>query len=119
MTVSRFQKQLLADSIFAIHLIVVLIVVFGWLLPSIRWVYISLVAISLISELYLGYCILSKWEFDLRKQLHPDIDYTYEFTTYYTRHITEGHIRPVFYQVCATVFLFASLVVAITDRVLE
>jgi len=106
-------KQILADTIFAVHLVVVLIVLFGWLLPSIWWMYVTILTISLISELYFGYCILSKWEFDLRKQLHSDIDYTYEFTTYYTRHITQGRIRVLFYQTWATIFLSVSLVVAL------
>lgn len=70
-----------------------------------------MIAISLVSELVLGYCILSKWEFDIRKKINPKLDYDYSFSSYYTYKITEHRLRANFYQFWATLFLSLSLLI--------
>lgn len=114
----KFFYRVIADSIWILHFFVVLIGCFGWLLPSIWLLYICVLIIALISELSLGYCFLSKWEFDLRKKINPNVNYDYGFTSYYTYKFTNHRISNRFYQQVATVFMVVSLLLWIYFRFL-
>src|SRR5574340_1079932 len=80
---SRIEIQILANIVFLIHLILVIIILFGWYFPSIKYIYLLSLVLTLISEAVFGYCVLTKWEFDLRKKLEPDLKYNYSFVSYY------------------------------------
>ncbi|MBP9710895.1 MAG: DUF2784 family protein [Candidatus Pacebacteria bacterium] len=94
-----------ADAIFILHFLLVLLVVFGFLLPSFWYLYMAALVATLISDLVFGYCILSKWEFDLRKKINPKINYNFTWTTYYTYKITNYKISDNFYRRASIVVL--------------
>src|SRR3989344_3309242 len=94
-----------ADVLFVMHLALVLLAVFGWAVPSLWWVYMGALVVTLISDVVLGYCILSKWEFDLRKRLDPTVDYNYTWTTFYTYRITKHRISDTFFRRSAIIAL--------------
>ncbi len=98
-----------ADFIFFIHLFVFLIVLFGWAIPSLWYVYLVTTGITLLVDLFLGYCLLSKWEFSLRKKIDIDLDYDHTWASFYIRKITQNRLSPVFFMWAATFFLGSSL----------
>lgn len=100
-----------ADFIWLFHFGVIVLVLFGWLWPGIWYLYMSVVAATLLSELWLSYCFLSKWEFDLRKKVHPGLEYDYSYTSYYTYKLTKQHLSTRF--LARTGIVFTSLSLAI------
>lgn len=99
-----------AEVIFLIHLgLVLLVVFFGWYFPSLWPWYTAALVVTLISDLAFGYCILSKWEFDLRKKINPQTNYDYTWATHYTYKITNHRISNRFFERMATLFLVVSL----------
>lgn len=96
-------------GIFALHCVVGVIIFLGWLWPSIWPLYIAILVYVFFQNLILGYCILSRWEFSLRRMLNPRLRYTYNFTTYYTYKLTHRRLSTRFVQVIGTFFLAASL----------
>jgi len=107
----RFLYRFAADFIWIVHFFVVVIVLFGWLVPSFWFVYIAVVTGALISELLLNYCFLSKWEFDLRKKINQKLNYDYSYTSYYTYKLTHQHLSGRFLARAGIVFTTFSLVV--------
>ena len=100
-----------ANLIFILHLAVVFIVLFGWAFPSISIIYLMMLIATLASEAFLGYCFLTKWDFDLRKKLEPNLNYDYSFLNYYGYKLIGdkfpgGVVRPA-----ALVFLIASIII--------
>lgn len=101
----RLLYRIGADSIFFIHFALVFIAVFGFLFPNLWYVYMSVLVATLISNLIFGYCVLSKWEFDLRKKVDPHTNYNFTWTTYYTYKFTNQRISDVFYKRAAIIVL--------------
>ncbi|MBI5470388.1 hypothetical protein HY968_03690 [Candidatus Kaiserbacteria bacterium] len=93
-----------------------MIVLFGWLFQSLWYVYIAVLLGTLFSELFFSYCLLSKWEFVLRKKIDPFLDYEYEFASYYTYRITRGHLSGPFLHTAGTIFVSLSLVINLSFR---
>jgi len=75
----------IANSIFFIHTGFFLIILAGWAIPGIFYVYLPMLIASLVSELVLGYCVLTKWEFGIRKSLYPTLHYDHSFVIHYAR----------------------------------
>jgi len=73
----------LANFIFGVHLLVVLINLTGWYFESFRWFYIGILSITLLSNLLLDYCPLTRWEFNLRKKINPNSNYGSSFLAQY------------------------------------
>lgn len=97
----RFLYRIGADGIFVAHLLLVLVVVFGFLIPSIWYLYMTILVATLLSDVVYGYCILSKWEFNLRKKLDPGVTYNFTWATYYTYKVTNYRISDTFYKKAA------------------
>ena len=76
-----------AHSIFVVHTIFVIVISVGWAIPGIFYVYLPMLITSLISEIILGYCVLTKWEFDIRKKLYPALNFGSSFIGHYARKI--------------------------------
>lgn len=108
----KFVYRVSADTIWLFHLLVLLVALFGWLIPGIWPVYLLVLVGILLSELALSYCFLSKWEFDLRKKLCPHLDYDYSYTSYYTYKLTHQRISTRF--IARTGMLFTSLSIILT-----
>ena len=61
-----------ANIIFLFHTALVLIVCLGWLFPSFFYIFIVFLVATALSEIFLGYCFLTKWEFYLRRKMYPE-----------------------------------------------
>lgn len=103
--------RILADCVFVLHLVIVLVALFGWVSPRLWNIYMVLLLATLISDIVLGYCILSKLEFDLRKKIDPDSRYDFTWTTYYTHKITNKRISNTFFKRTAITYLILCLCV--------
>ena len=75
----------LADIIFIVHLILVLIVSVGWLIPGMYYVFLTLLALTFLADVFLGYCPLTPLEFNLRRKLDPTAVYDSSCIAHYTR----------------------------------
>jgi hypothetical protein len=107
-------KRLLADAIFIVHAALFPLVLFGWAISSIWPIYIYLLIATLLSDLVFGYCILSKWEFDLRKQVDPQINYNCTWAGYYVHRLfTNAYLSDVFWKRVSIFFLVGSLAISI------
>ncbi len=98
-----------ADIIFLLHIVIFLIALFGWIFPRIWYLYVTTLALVLLSDLIFGYCLASKWEFDLRKKVNPEVKYAYAWSSYYTYKFTDHKLSPVLFERVAIVFLAGSL----------
>jgi len=78
--------KIYANFVFVLHFILVLVVVFGWLIPGdFFYVFLIFFSLTLISEILLGYCVLTKIEFDLRKKIDPDKKFDKSCIVHYIR----------------------------------
>lgn len=103
-------NRVLAELLLAAHVCLVLFVLFGWLYPNVWILYTAALVTTLLSDVLFGYCVLSKWEFDLRKRHDPTIDYNYTWASYYTHKLTQHRISDGFYW-HASVFSLSALTV--------
>lgn len=79
----KITYRILADLIFILHVGVVIVIVIGWYYPALQNFNLIVTLIVLVSEIYFGYCPLTKWEFVLRKKLEPNLNYDSGFISYY------------------------------------
>ncbi len=105
-----------ADSIWFLHFAVVCVALFGWLAPSIWFAYVAVLAGTLISTLTLGYCILSKWEYDLRQKVNPSVTYDFIYSSYYTYRLTRGYLSSTFLARAGVIFTGVSLTITLYFR---
>ena len=98
-----------AVGLFILHCAIGVVIFLGWLWPEIWPLYVSILVIVLFQNLILGYCILSRWEFSLRRLLDPKLRYEYNFTSYYTYKLTHKRLSTRFVQISGTCFLVSSL----------
>lgn len=106
-------KRIFADVIFLLHAALFPLIALGWLVPSIWYFYMTLLAVTLLSDVYFGYCILSKWEFDLRKSVDSQIDYNYTWSGYYVHFFTQKYLDDIFWKRVSVLFLVSSLAINI------
>lgn len=69
----RFSGLVAAEIIFIIHFVLVCLVAFGWLIPGFFYTHLALLILTLLSEMSLGYCILTRLEFGIRRKLDPTL----------------------------------------------
>lgn len=62
-----------ADLVFLVHFGVVSIVAIGWVVPGFFTFYVSILVTVLLSEIFFGYCVLTKLEFGIRKKLDSSL----------------------------------------------
>jgi hypothetical protein len=74
---------LLANTLFVLHGLLVIFILFGWIFPSIKIIYLAVLLLWLSSWIFLGYCPPTKWEFLLRKKYDKNIDTNAEAIQYY------------------------------------
>ena len=81
----RYFYLTVANFIFLIHAAFALLVLVGWAIPGLFYIYLPVLITSLVSELLLGYCVLTKWEFGIRKKLNPTVHYEHSCLIHYGR----------------------------------
>ena len=79
----RYFYSTVANSIFLLHAAFALTILVGWAIPGVVYVYLPVLIISLVLERLLGYCVLTKWEFTIRKRLYPAAHYEHSFLIHY------------------------------------
>lgn len=86
-------------TLFAIHLFVIAFNLFGWIVPKWRMAHMWVVGITLFSWIVLGfwfgfgYCILTDFEWDIKRQL-GESGLPNSFITYLTNNVMGLSIRP-------------------------
>lgn len=105
------QNKIIANLIFLIHWPVVYILLFGWSFEKFSWLYITTLVITFITQVFFGYCFLTKWEFDLRKKLDPNLYYDYSFLSWYAYKYSNIHISSKLIKYISLSFLFVSIVI--------
>lgn len=105
--------RIAADILVIFHTILFLFILLGWLIPNVWWLYMIALVITLVSDIVFGYCILSRWEFWLRKKVNPNIDYDFGFATYYTYKLTNHRMSNVFFDRAAIVFLIIMILLQV------
>ena len=103
--------RILADIIWLLHAVIFFTLAFGWLFPSIWYLYMSLLFATLATDVFLKECVVSKWEFDLRKKVNPHINYNYSFSSYYTYKLTNHRISDSFILIAGVFFTAASILI--------
>ena len=119
----RYFYLTVANFIFLIHAAFALLVLVGWAIPGLFYIYLPVLITSLVSELLLGYCILTKWEFDIRKRLYPTVHYGHSCLMHYSRrclHIESSDRSRKKSTRCGgyafTLLLFSSLALSVVYR---
>ena len=110
--ISKTKKNLialLANFVFLFHCFVIFIILFGWTFGKLSILYPITLIITLILESILGYCILARIEFNLRKKIKPDLDYDSSFISYYLYRIYNFKISRAFMDTVYVLFLIISL----------
>ena len=82
----------LANTVFIIHLMLGVFILFGWLLPSIKIPYLLVLMLWLLSWIFLHHCPLTKLELSLRKKYDGTIDINSEIIQYYINKIFKKSI---------------------------
>ncbi len=96
----------------ATHVLVLIVIIFGFLLPQ-NWtyLYISVLSVTLLSWVLLGYCPLTKWEFDLRKKYSTFPEYHYEYLHYWGYKLFKININPKIIRIVGSIFLAVLIIV--------
>jgi|SRR3989344_6123738 len=105
-----------ANIIFLAHLILVLLVLFGFLFDSIYILYLAALILTLLTGIFLKYCPLTKLEFYFRKKLNPSLNYNSAFIAYYGRKFFEKKISNKFIRYAALIFLSSAIILNVFIR---
>jgi len=108
--IKKLQINILANIVAFLHVVIVGVLLFGWSFsqPYIL-IYQVLLVITLVTELYFHYCLLTKWEFSLRKKLQPNLDYDYSFLIYYVFRYTRIRVNSKLLEILSVTFLILSI----------
>lgn len=102
---------LIANFLFVLHFIIVGIILFGWIFPLIYFLYVGILLVTLLCWIFLGYCPITKWEFNIRKKYEPGLDYKSEYIEYYFNKIFKIAIPVIFIRIVGIIFLIMSLMI--------
>lgn len=109
----RIVYRIIAESIFVLHALSILIIAFGWAIPTLFSLHIVLLFGGLFLQIVLGNCFLSRWEFWFRKKVDPSISYDSAYINHYLRLIFGDSLRPQFMRVAVpTTFALLALIQA-------
>jgi hypothetical protein len=110
MRIFRIKYLILANIYFVLHSVVVFIVIFGWFFEGLHTIYVLTLFLTLFSELYFGYCILTKLEFESRRKISPKLSYDFSFMSYYVYKLFKFSINQDLLRNLAFSFLIISLI---------
>ena len=114
MSLSKYKHRILADFIVVLHVAVVLLLVFGWKLPDgYIWMYHVGLVLVIVFGIIFGGCILTIWEYNLRKKTGVDISFEDPFIIYYVYKNTRLRIPPTIFRVVSVSFYLVSIGVQI------
>lgn len=82
---SPFLWLFLANIIFVLHFLLIVIVSLGWLWNGFYFYHFGLLLATLASELFFGYCLLTRLEFGIRKKIDPNLLFDKSCIVHYIR----------------------------------
>lgn len=85
LSTKNFAYLALANIVCILHFLLILLVLFGWVHDRSFWFFVSAILITAFSELLLGKCILTVWEFNLRRKVDPSKIYDPSCIMHYSR----------------------------------
>ena len=109
----KLTYRIIADILFIVHGLLFALVLFGYFFPAFWYAYMTALILAFLSDIIFGYCLLSEWEFNLRKNYNPTIDYNYSFASFYTYKITNQRMSDSFYRWASVIFLGLSILINI------
>jgi len=104
----------IANILFLLHFIFGIFLIFGWLFPQIKVLYLTLLIGWFLSWIILRYCVFTKWEFILRKKYNKDIDTNAEFIKYYMNRFFKKDWSSKAISAVALILFFVFLVLSLT-----
>lgn len=75
--------RFLAEVVFVFHILIVLVILFGWFFPHLFYIYGFLLFSTLFSWLVFGHCFLVDLEFYFRSKFNPSLKISSGFLAYY------------------------------------
>lgn len=78
-----------ASFLAVVHPVVTLVILLGWAHEDLFCLHGFFVFLTVLSWVFYGHCVLSDWEYKLRKKLDSDIElYEYGYLHYHLRKLT-------------------------------
>ena len=108
----KTKNKILANLVFLVHWPICYILLFGWTFRG-AWSFLYLVTlvVTLSTQLVFRCCLLTKWEFDLRKKLDPSLEYDHGFISWYAYKYVKIRIPSIVLDYISVIFLSLSLVI--------
>ena len=103
-----------------LHPVVTLTILFGWMFDILFYIYGSVLFLTLLSWMWYGSCVLSEWEFVLRKKLEPELpEYEHAYIHYHLRKVFNRPPSKLFIRRIGTIFISLSLLLWINNLMTE
>ena len=106
----------IANILFLLHFLFAVFLIFGWLFPQIKVLYLTILIGWLLSWIILEYCMFTKWEFILRKKYNKNIDTNAEFIKYYMNRFFKKDWSSKAISTVALILFFVFLVLALISQ---
>ncbi len=100
------------NILFILHFIFVIIIFFGWVFPSIHFIYVLILSGTLLCWVVLGYCPITRWEFNIRRKYEPNLNYKNEYLEYYFSKFLKINIPVTYIRFYGTLFIILSLLIS-------
>ena len=109
----RIATRIVADFIFVFHTAWIIFLLAGWLTnPPYYYIYLAMLAVTFLTQLFWRYCILTVWEFYFRKMLDPTLNDTPYYLTYYSHKMFPKLVTDDFVDRVSLIFLALSIAFA-------
>ncbi len=103
--------KITSNVISIIHIPIIFFIFFGWLFTGVlSYIYLGILVGTLLSWQLLGYCILAKWEFDIRSKYMRVPKYHYEYLHYWSYKLFNLNINAKYIRNYGTLFIICSMI---------
>src|SRR5437868_3605666 len=92
----KFFYRIGADAVFLFHSLWIAIGMFGWLMPSLWYLYLIILVSTLLSYFTFQRCIFTVWEFNLRRKVDSTFTTKSDWLPYYTHKFAHQRISDKF-----------------------
>lgn len=98
-----------ADVVFFFHFIWIMLGMFAWAWAELWYTYVFVVVTTIASYLFSRNCILTRWEFALRRRAGQWLDFSSDWIPYYTHKLGGSRVSDAFLFRAALFFLVSTL----------
>jgi hypothetical protein len=107
----KFFYKIISAFMGIIHVPIVVVIFFGWIFNGFwSYVYFVTLFLTLCSWVLLGYCLITKWEFDVRKKFMDIPNYHYEYLHYWGYKLLKININPKKIRFYGILFIVVSMI---------